>query len=144
MDSEVFLRELGQRVRARRHQIGLNQERLAESAGLSPRYLSQLESGRGNISVVRLYELARALGVPLEELLKTDHRRRIVALIGLRGAGKTTIGKLLAREIRRPFLELDALIEYNGLVIDHKYGDYEGAPFGPESEKQLIVCSAAR
>jgi SAM-dependent methyltransferase len=39
--------------------------------------------------------------------------------------------------------ELDVLIEYNGFVIDHKYGDYEGAPFGPESEKQIIVCSAA-
>jgi XRE family aerobic/anaerobic benzoate catabolism transcriptional regulator len=111
MDSEAFLRELGQRVRARRHQRGLSQERLSQNAGLSPRYLSQLESGRGNISVVRLFELARALGVPLDELVKVDHGHRIVALIGLRGAGKTTIGKLLAREIKRPFLELDSLIE---------------------------------
>jgi XRE family aerobic/anaerobic benzoate catabolism transcriptional regulator len=111
MDSEAFLKELGQRVRARRHQRGFSQERLAESAGLSPRYLSQLESGRGNISVVRLYELARALGVPLEELMKTEHGRRIVSLVGSRGAGKTTIGKLLARELKRPFLELDRLIE---------------------------------
>jgi XRE family aerobic/anaerobic benzoate catabolism transcriptional regulator len=60
---------------------------------------------------VRLYELARSLGVPLDELVKVEHGHRIIALIGLRGAGKTTIGKLLAREIKRPFLELDSLIE---------------------------------
>jgi hypothetical protein len=39
--------------------------------------------------------------------------------------------------------ELDALLEYNGFTIEHKYGDYDGAPFGRESEKQIIVCSAA-
>jgi SAM-dependent methyltransferase len=39
--------------------------------------------------------------------------------------------------------ELDALLEYNGFVIDQKYGDYLGAPFSHESTKQLIVCSAA-
>jgi XRE family aerobic/anaerobic benzoate catabolism transcriptional regulator len=111
MDSDAFLKELGQRVRSRRHQRGLSQERLAERAGLSPRYLSQLESGRGNISIVRLYELARSLGVPIDELVKTERDRRIVSLIGLRGAGKTTIGKLLARDLKRPFLELDRLIE---------------------------------
>ena len=37
--------------------------------------------------------------------------------------------------------ELDALIKYNGLTIEAKYGDYDQGPFGPESEKQLIVCS---
>jgi XRE family aerobic/anaerobic benzoate catabolism transcriptional regulator len=111
MDSEAFLAELGKRVRAQRHQRGFSQERLAESAGLSPRYLSQLESGRGNISIVRLYELSRALGIPVEELLKTDHGYKIISLIGSRGAGKSTIGKLLAREFKRPFMELDRLIE---------------------------------
>jgi SAM-dependent methyltransferase len=38
--------------------------------------------------------------------------------------------------------ELDAFLKYNGFVIEHKFGDYEQAAFGPESEKQLIVCSA--
>jgi XRE family aerobic/anaerobic benzoate catabolism transcriptional regulator len=111
MNAEAFLHELGRRVRARRTQRGLSQARLAASAGLSPRYLSQLESGCGNISIVRLFELARALAVPLDELLKIDEDRRIIALIGLRGAGKTTIGKMLAKELKRPFLELDRMIE---------------------------------
>lgn len=38
--------------------------------------------------------------------------------------------------------ELNALVRYNGFVIEAKYGDYNEAPFGPLSPKQLIVCSA--
>jgi len=112
MNSENFLRELGHRIRTRRLHRGLSQERLARAAGLSPRFLSQLESGKGNISVARLYELAQALGAPLEELVKNvDGQRRVMALIGLRGAGKTTIGKRLAKTLERSFLELDRMIE---------------------------------
>lgn len=40
-----------------------------------------------------------------------DDRRRRIALIGLRGAGKSTIGKLLARKLDLPFFELDRLVE---------------------------------
>jgi SAM-dependent methyltransferase len=36
--------------------------------------------------------------------------------------------------------EIDALLSYNGFTIDHKYGDFESAPYGSESPKQLIVC----
>ncbi len=70
MRSEVFLKELGKRVRARRLLNGLSQRRLAELAGLSPRYVSQLESGHGNISIVRLYELTQALGVALHDMVR--------------------------------------------------------------------------
>jgi hypothetical protein len=38
--------------------------------------------------------------------------------------------------------ELDALIKYNGFVIDNKYGDYDQATFDTQSEKQLVVCAA--
>lgn len=37
--------------------------------------------------------------------------------------------------------ELDALLKYNGFVIDHKFGTYEQAVFDSESEKQLTVCA---
>ncbi len=111
MKSSDFLVRLGRRLRQHRASRGLSQSRLGELAGLSPRYVSQLESGRGNISIVRLWELARALGVPVDELVRLDGGERIIALIGLRGAGKTTIGKRLARALKRPFSELDRLIE---------------------------------
>jgi XRE family aerobic/anaerobic benzoate catabolism transcriptional regulator len=38
-------------------------------------------------------------------------RRKRITLIGLRGAGKTTLGKALAKDLRRPFVELDREIE---------------------------------
>lgn len=37
--------------------------------------------------------------------------------------------------------ELNALVRYNGYIIEAKYGDYNESPFGPLSPKQLIVCS---
>lgn len=36
--------------------------------------------------------------------------------------------------------EMDALLEYNGFAIEHKYGDFEERPFGSGSGKQLLVC----
>jgi Shikimate kinase len=85
---------------------------LAERSGVSVRFLIQLESGRGNISVKRLADLARALEIPTADLLRDDDgQRRTIALLGLRGAGKTTIGKLLARDWHIRFVELDRRIE---------------------------------
>jgi XRE family aerobic/anaerobic benzoate catabolism transcriptional regulator len=86
---------------------------LAERSGVSMRFLIQLESGRGNISVKRLADLARALDLPTADLVRDDEEveRRTIALLGLRGAGKTTIGKQLARALHMRFIELDRRIE---------------------------------
>lgn len=46
-----------------RHERGLTQEQVAERSGLSQQYLSDLERGRRNPTVITLYELALALGV---------------------------------------------------------------------------------
>jgi XRE family aerobic/anaerobic benzoate catabolism transcriptional regulator len=106
-----FLQRLGRQLRERRTLQGLSQKQLGQIAGLSTRYISQVESGRGNLSILRLLELTRALGVPLHEALKPDKWHPIVALIGLRGAGKSAVGRDLARQLDRPFAELDGLIE---------------------------------
>lgn len=98
-------------MRERRRLRGLSQEQLGRLAGLSTRYISLIEAGRGNLSILRLLQLTRALGVSLSEVLKQDKRHPIVALIGLRGAGKSTVGRDLARRLDRPFAELDGLIE---------------------------------
>ena len=36
--------------------------------------------------------------------------------------------------------ELDALLHYNGFVIEAKFGDYDETPFESTSPKQLVVC----
>jgi XRE family aerobic/anaerobic benzoate catabolism transcriptional regulator len=111
MKPELFLLRLGRQLRERRKLRRLSQEQLGELSGLSTRYISQIESGRGNLSILRLLELTRALGVPLHEALQPDKWHPIVALIGLRGAGKSTVGKDLARRLDRPLAELDGLVE---------------------------------
>jgi len=109
----AFLKALGRRVRKRRREKGLSQEALAGKAGLSPRFVSQVEAGAGNISILRLLELARVLELPLEELVRWRQPAApgLIALIGLRGAGKSTLGKRVARALKLPFFELDRLIE---------------------------------
>jgi XRE family aerobic/anaerobic benzoate catabolism transcriptional regulator len=109
-----LLRSLGQRARARRLERGWTLRQVAERSGVSLRFLVQLEAGRGNISVRRLADVARALDVTPASLIALPSEGRaapIVALLGLRGAGKTTVGKRLARRLRVPFVELDRRIE---------------------------------
>ena len=147
-DDAHFLVAMGRHVREARERRGMARKAIAQSAGVSERYLAQLEAGEGNASVLLLRSVARALDMPLPELLdarersveqrlirrlldglpahrledvvlrlvrnfgeEAASRRRRVALIGLRGAGKTTLGDALAAELRVPFVELDREIE---------------------------------
>ena len=63
---------VGQNVRRIRLKKGWTQERFAEVSGISQQYISSLESGRRNPTVVTLHELAQALEVSPIELLKAD------------------------------------------------------------------------
>jgi len=146
---EAFLAELGERVRELRARRGMSRRTLADASGVSERYLAELESGRGNISVLLLRQIAVALSLPVEDLLReqdqrpleltlihqllarvpqhrlgeirerllrdidggTSRRNQRIALIGLRGAGKSTLGQRLADELGTPFVELDREVE---------------------------------
>lgn len=118
--SADILATLGRRVRGLRQGQGLTLRTLADRSGLSLRFLMEVEAGRGNISVKRLADLALAVHATAAELVTTDvsEDARAIALLGLRGAGKTTIGKRLARKLRVPFVELDRAIEQRaGLAL---------------------------
>ncbi len=111
VEPERFLAELGRRLRERRKLRGFSQEQLGQLAHLSTRYISQIEAGQGNLSILRLVELTSALGLPLHEALQPNKWHPIVSLIGLRGAGKSSVGRALAQRLDKPFVELDGLIE---------------------------------
>jgi XRE family transcriptional regulator, aerobic/anaerobic benzoate catabolism transcriptional regulator len=149
-DTDAYLHRLGERVRTLRNQRGMSRKALAQHAKVSERYLAQLETGKGNGSIVLLRRISRALGLPVTQLVNEadepaldlvlltqflerlppkalgearellmrhfsepsdDLRDRRIALIGLRGGGKSTLGRLLAARLEVPFIELDREVE---------------------------------
>jgi XRE family aerobic/anaerobic benzoate catabolism transcriptional regulator len=148
-DERNYLAALGDRVREARARRGVSRKLLARDSGVSERYLAQIETGQGNISILLLRQIATALNVSLTELLAEesgeavefaltaqflrrlppqklaavrsqlvrdygsarDERMKRIALIGLRGAGKSTLGTRLAKALGTPFVELDREIE---------------------------------
>ncbi len=146
----IYLAQLGERIRAARARRGMTRKILARDSGVSERYLAQLETGQGNISIILLRQVAQAMGLPLADLVREGpeqpvefsllvqtlarlkppalaearkllaanfgaaverERRHRIALIGLRGAGKSTLGARLAKDLGVPFIELDREIE---------------------------------
>ena len=73
----IFLEELGQRVMAARGLRGMSRKTLAQTSGISERYIALLESGRGNISIVLLRRVSNAMAIPLIDLIPSGkaHRR---------------------------------------------------------------------
>jgi XRE family transcriptional regulator, aerobic/anaerobic benzoate catabolism transcriptional regulator len=152
---EAFLQELGQRVRQMRGIRGMSRKVFSQVSGLSERYLAQLESGTGNVSIVLLRRVAQAAGAPIEDLVCDKSQQRAdwplirellrqaspetieevkavlkgerplpgaaaapptgrakrIALIGLRGAGKSTLGALVAEKLGWRFVELNREVE---------------------------------
>jgi XRE family aerobic/anaerobic benzoate catabolism transcriptional regulator len=141
---------MGERLRLLRAQRGMTRRALSQQSGISERYIAQMEAGSGNVSVLLLRSLAKALAVPTTELLADAPRKppdgillesllqrltqadlevaramlqerfataaaqlrhQRIALIGLRGAGKSTLGTRLATHLRYIFFELDREIE---------------------------------
>jgi XRE family transcriptional regulator, aerobic/anaerobic benzoate catabolism transcriptional regulator len=156
---EAVAVEVGRLVRLSRAKRGMTRRQLAHASGASERYLAQIESGRGNPSVIMLGAIADALELPIIELLPRTNGRpaamtrildmlgrapvselpviadlieacagegaavdqaRRIALIGLRGAGKSTLGRGLADALGFPFIELDRLVEqdYGASISD--------------------------
>lgn len=125
--SSPLLLALGRRVRVQRVQAGLTLRALAAASGVSTRFLSEVEAGRGNISIERLNVLAEALQIPLVTLVAPPEPSgaRSIALLGLRGAGKTTVGRRLARRLKMPFVELDTVVAARaGLALGELFSLY--------------------
>jgi len=151
---DALIRLVGARGRATRTGQGLSRRQVAEQSGVSLRYLAQLESGAGNISIGLLKRVALALNTPIEALIAVEdpqtaelanvarlyaqadtatksqimkildpgrqhaEKAKRICLIGLRGAGKSSLGTLIAQDFDMPFVELNAEIEdFAGIPI---------------------------
>jgi XRE family transcriptional regulator, aerobic/anaerobic benzoate catabolism transcriptional regulator len=107
-----FAADLGGRIRALRECRSMSRKLLARTSNVSERYLAQIETGNGNISVMLLRRVAHALGVEIGDVLGPENvkaealPRTRIALIGMRGAGKSTLGAMLADALHLPLTEL--------------------------------------
>lgn len=66
--SDPYLDILGQRIRARRSEMGMSQEGLAHAAGLDRSYVGRIERGEHNLTFVALVRLCRAMGCDVAAL----------------------------------------------------------------------------
>ncbi len=143
---DAYLEALGQRVRRIRALRGMSRKVLAQVSGISERYIAQLESGQGNVSIMLLRRIGQSTGVPVEDIVApeqevwsairdqlrhapeelltevrkllegvpvavSDKEHKRIALIGLRGAGKSTLGQMAAEALGSDFIELNRDIE---------------------------------
>ena len=112
------LNRIASRVRSTRKSLSMTRQTLSDRSGVSMRYLAQLETAQGNISIVLLTRVALALGLKVEDLVSeggpnTSSSRKAgrLCLIGLRGAGKSTLGRLIGERLGIEFVELNREIE---------------------------------
>ncbi|MGN0030588.1 MAG: helix-turn-helix domain-containing protein [Candidatus Gastranaerophilaceae bacterium] len=69
MDKQQILKKFGKNVKIERIKKDLTQEKFAERMGVSPHYIACIENGRQNMSLGKILELSKALGVNIEKLL---------------------------------------------------------------------------
>src|SRR5207248_6321511 len=103
---------LGQRLRALRKQRGLSQERLGDRAGLSGKFIGEVERGEKSISIDSLYHVSVALEIPLRELtdvradkpsaVPSEEAEKIFALVSGRRTFARRIGSSKRSSVRRP------------------------------------------
>jgi XRE family transcriptional regulator, aerobic/anaerobic benzoate catabolism transcriptional regulator len=174
----AFLRGLGEHVRLARARRGMTRRLLSQRSGVSERYIAQTEAGSGNVSILLLRAIARALGVPMAELLSGGGAMREgglldglsesemrearawlaqrlssradpardgrIALIGLRGAGKSSLGRRLAEARDVPFLELDREIEREAGMEIAEIFDLHGQAGFRQLERRVLEQLVSR
>lgn len=135
-----LLATVGERIREGRRERAWTQADLARQSGVSLRFISQLEAGEGNISLGRLADVADALGLPFATLVREDETARRIALLGVRGAGKSTVGPLVASRLRVPFVELDARVEkLAGLSLEGIF-EMHGEPYYRRLTREALAA----
>ena len=69
MDKESILKKFGKNVKIERIKKDLTQEQLAEIMNVSQNYIANIERGKANMSLAKIYELSKFLNVNIEKLL---------------------------------------------------------------------------
>ena len=144
MKDRGLLRQIGLQVRHVRGERGWSRRELASQTGLSERFLAQVETGQGNPSVLSLIQIADALGTTAAELLTPPPRASVIALLGLRGAGKSTVGSALAARLEVPFVELDSRVEEAAGLSLREIFELHGEDYYRRWEREALEAVLAK
>jgi XRE family transcriptional regulator, aerobic/anaerobic benzoate catabolism transcriptional regulator len=141
-----LLVQFGRRIRLHREAKGLTRARLAQISGVSLRFINEVEAGRANPSILKAQALAAALDADLADFLArpADLQRPLrIALLGIRGAGKTTIGRRLAVRIGLTFVELDRKIEERASLSLSEIFALHGEDYYRRLEREVLEAVLA-
>ncbi len=72
MDKATLLKKFGKNVKIERIKKDLTQEQLAEIMNVSQNYIANIERGKANMSLVKIYELSNYLNVNIKTLINFD------------------------------------------------------------------------
>jgi XRE family aerobic/anaerobic benzoate catabolism transcriptional regulator len=141
-----LLTAFGRRVRELRRQQGQSLQALADTAGLSRRFLVEIEAGRANPSLAKLAALAQAFHLELSQLcdLPLPHPARRIALVGMRGAGKSSLGRIAAEALEIPFVELDQWVQEHAGMTSSAIFELEGAAGFRQREHEALEAWLSR
>lgn len=67
--SKTTLEKFGEKVREERHRLGLSQEELASRAGVHRTYIGMIERAEKNITLANIEKIAKALDLPIGNLI---------------------------------------------------------------------------
>lgn len=77
MNSKIFLKDFGEKIKAVRKSKGLSQEKLAELSGLHPTYISDVERGKVNASIYSCFLITNALDISFADLISRAGNKEI-------------------------------------------------------------------
>jgi len=72
MNEENILLQFGKHVKKLRQQKKLSQEQLALIADLDRTYISGIERGKRNVSLINLFKIAKSLNIPAHEIISFE------------------------------------------------------------------------
>lgn len=133
MDSDQGVTDIGERLRARRKQIGKTLQQVADECGLTVGFISQIERGISKPSLASLYSVAKALGAPVDQFISRapERRRESVSHVGSRQTFKIDASERTYEFLERGFPEaqLNACIThvppgYESDVMRHEGEDF--------------------
>ncbi len=142
-DREINLKEIGDTIKNIRRERGMKLKEVAAKTGLSNGFLSQVENGQAQISLMNLWKISGVLGVPLAvffadldkqtmDIVRKDERKHLKL-------PKSNVSySLLSPDMSRK-IEMLLIVLEPGEIDDHETISHEGEECGFVVEGELGI-----